>query len=55
VVDRCRALVGSANLTHRALHANLEAGVLIRDSDVAAELHDHVAGLMSAGRVTRDP
>ena len=55
VVDRRRALVGSANLTDRALHANLEAGVLIRDPEVAAELHDHVAGLIGAGRLTRDP
>lgn len=55
VVDRCRALVGSANLTARALRANLEAGVLIHDADVAAELHDHVRSLMAAGRLTRDP
>ena len=54
VVDRCRALVGSANLTDRALHANLEAGVLIRDAELAAELHDHVRRLMAAGRFTRD-
>jgi hypothetical protein len=34
VVDRERALVGSANLTHRARQHNLEAGVLIADPDV---------------------
>jgi len=29
-----RALVGSVNLTHRALTANLGAGVLIEDPDL---------------------
>lgn len=33
LIDGLRALVGSANLTHRALTANLEAGVLIEDPD----------------------
>jgi phosphatidylserine/phosphatidylglycerophosphate/cardiolipin synthase-like enzyme len=47
VVDGRRALVGSANLTHRALTANLEAGVLIEDRDVAAELEGHVRWLMA--------
>jgi phosphatidylserine/phosphatidylglycerophosphate/cardiolipin synthase-like enzyme len=46
VVDGHRALVGSANLTPRALTANLEAGVLIEDRDVAAELEEHVRRLM---------
>ena len=46
VVDGRRALVGSANLTHRALTANLEAGVLIEDPDVAAQLERHVRRLM---------
>jgi phosphatidylserine/phosphatidylglycerophosphate/cardiolipin synthase-like enzyme len=49
VVDRRRALVGSANLTHRALTANLEAGVLIEDYDLAAELDDHVRHLIADG------
>jgi len=42
VVDARRALVGSANLTRRALTANLEAGVLIEGPDLAAEFHAHV-------------
>jgi cardiolipin synthase C len=46
VADGRRALVGSANLTHRALTSNLEAGVLIEDPDVAAELERHVQRLM---------
>lgn len=53
VVDGRRALVGSANLTNRALTANLEAGVLIRDVDVAGSIEAHVRGLMSAGVPTR--
>jgi phosphatidylserine/phosphatidylglycerophosphate/cardiolipin synthase-like enzyme len=49
VVDGRRALVGSANLTHRALSANLEAGVLIEDGDVARQLERHVRSLMADG------
>ena len=49
IVDGRRALVGSANLTHRALTANLEAGVLIEDPDVAAGLEEHVLDLMAGG------
>ncbi len=49
VVDGRRALVGSANLTHRALTANLEAGVLLADPGVAADLEAHVRGLMADG------
>jgi phosphatidylserine/phosphatidylglycerophosphate/cardiolipin synthase-like enzyme len=49
VIDSRRALVGSANLTRRALAANLEAGVLINDARVASALEDHVRGLMAGG------
>jgi cardiolipin synthase A/B len=49
VVDGRRALVGSANLTHRALSANLEAGVLIEDAELAASFEAHVRSLMSDG------
>ena len=35
VVGGRRALVGSADLTHRALTSNLEAGILIEDRDLA--------------------
>lgn len=49
VVDCARALIGSANLTQRALHANLEAGLLVHDADVARELEAHVRGLITAG------
>jgi phosphatidylserine/phosphatidylglycerophosphate/cardiolipin synthase-like enzyme len=49
VVDGRRALVGSANLTHRALSVNLEVGVLIEDRTVAAELEAHVDRLIGDG------
>lgn len=49
VVDRRRALVGSANLTSRALTTNLEAGVLLRDPEVARSLDEHVRNLMQDG------
>ncbi len=47
VVDGRRALVGSANLTHRALTANLEAGVLVEDPDLASSIERHVRMLMT--------
>lgn len=49
VVDGRRALVGSANLTHRALTANLEAGVLVNDPAVASSFEEHVRRLMTDG------
>lgn len=49
VIDGRRALVGSANLTTRALTANLEAGVLIADPQVASSIEAHVRGLMATG------
>ncbi len=53
VIDGRRAFVGSANLTARALHHNLEVGVVTHDRDLAAQLEDHVRGLMSAGILCR--
>lgn len=53
VVDGERALVGSANLTHRALTANLEAGVLVADPQVAEALEKHVRELMAAGELVQ--
>ena len=49
VVDGRRALVGSANLTPRALTANLEAGVLIEDPNLAAEFEAHIRTLIARG------
>lgn len=53
VIDGRRALIGSANLTNRALCDNLEAGLLVRDPDVAASLEEHVRALMRAGTFVR--
>jgi len=35
IVDRKRAYLGTANLTHRGLHENLEVGVIFRDDTVS--------------------
>jgi putative cardiolipin synthase len=53
VVDGKRALVGSANLTNRALRANLEAGVLIADPQVAHAIEEHVRRLIAVGELVR--
>lgn len=53
LVDGRRALVGSANLTQRALTANLEVGVLVGNSAVAGAIEIHVHGLMDSGVLTR--
>jgi phosphatidylserine/phosphatidylglycerophosphate/cardiolipin synthase-like enzyme len=53
VVDGHSALVGSANLTQRALTANLEVGVLVRDPAVAQAIEAHVHELVANGVLTR--
>lgn len=55
IVDGERALIGSANLTHRALSDNLEVGVLIRDPGVAGALEAHVRLLMARRTLERVP
>jgi phosphatidylserine/phosphatidylglycerophosphate/cardiolipin synthase-like enzyme len=49
VIDGRRALVGSANLTRRALTANLELGLALEDPDVAGAIEVHVRQLIDAG------
>ena len=49
VADERIALVGSANLTDRALASNLELGVIIRDPDVALRIDRHFRSLMRSG------
>ena len=49
VVDERIALVGSANLTSRAMEANLECGILIRGGQHPRAIRDHIAGLQLAG------
>lgn len=54
VIDGCRAFVGSANLTARALHHNLEVGVVTHDVELAGQLDAHVRRLMSSGILCAD-
>jgi phosphatidylserine/phosphatidylglycerophosphate/cardiolipin synthase-like enzyme len=49
VIDGRRALVGSANLTARALQHNLEVGLLTRDPELSDQLEAHIRRLMSSG------
>jgi phosphatidylserine/phosphatidylglycerophosphate/cardiolipin synthase-like enzyme len=53
IIDGERALIGSANLTQRALEANLEVGILVRDPIVAGGLEAHVRTLMNDGILVR--
>lgn len=53
VVDGSRALVGSANVTERAFHENLECGVLLRGGDAPGEIRDHVLDLLDRGVLVR--
>jgi phosphatidylserine/phosphatidylglycerophosphate/cardiolipin synthase-like enzyme len=53
VVDDRIALVGSANLTSRAMEANLECGILIRGGPQPRAIRDHISGLFAAGRLRR--
>jgi phosphatidylserine/phosphatidylglycerophosphate/cardiolipin synthase-like enzyme len=55
IVDGRRALVGSANLTTKALAHNLEVGVLINAPDVALDLERHVRGLMKSATLVKSP
>jgi phosphatidylserine/phosphatidylglycerophosphate/cardiolipin synthase-like enzyme len=53
VVDGCRALIGSANLTNMALSGNTEAGVMTADAMLASALERHVRDLMADGTYSR--
>ena len=48
IADDSVALVTSANLTDRAVSANLELGVLIRGGDVPRRLAAHFRELITA-------
>ncbi|MEV6536743.1 phospholipase D-like domain-containing protein [Streptomyces sp. NPDC051639] len=45
--DRHTALLGSANLTDRALTDNIELGVVLRDPGIVGPLADHFRWLIS--------
>jgi cardiolipin synthase A/B len=49
VIDRHTALIGSANLTGRALDHNLECGVLLRGGAEPAQICDHIVSLKATG------
>jgi cardiolipin synthase len=53
VVDDSVALVGSANLTSRAMESNLECGILIRGGPQPKAIRDHIAGLHASGNLRR--
>jgi phosphatidylserine/phosphatidylglycerophosphate/cardiolipin synthase-like enzyme len=53
VVDDEIALVGSANLTSRAMESNLECGILIRGGPQPRAIRDHITGLYAAGILYR--
>ncbi len=53
VVDDQVALVGSANLTSRAMESNLECGILIRGGPQPRAIRDHITGLHATGVLLR--
>jgi cardiolipin synthase len=52
VVDANTAIVGSANLTGRAMDINLECGVLIERGSQPRAIRDHLWSLFHAGTLT---
>lgn len=55
VVDKQVALIGSANLTGRALDVNMECGVLIRGGPQPKAIVDHVWSLVHSGELVSLP
>jgi phosphatidylserine/phosphatidylglycerophosphate/cardiolipin synthase-like enzyme len=53
VVDRCTALVTSANFTEAAQERNIEVGALIRDGRFAVRLASHFDSLADVGLLRR--
>jgi phosphatidylserine/phosphatidylglycerophosphate/cardiolipin synthase-like enzyme len=53
--DERIALLGSANLTDKALAVNLELGVIIRDPDVVSRIVRHFRSLMEPGAGPLEP
>lgn len=52
IVDSRLAFVTSANFSDAAADRNLEAGVVIRDADVASKMRQRFSKLRAAGRLT---
>jgi phosphatidylserine/phosphatidylglycerophosphate/cardiolipin synthase-like enzyme len=55
VVDRCSALVTSANFTGAAQRRNIELGMLIRHPSLAKRIADYFEGLCVSGTLARCP
>jgi phosphatidylserine/phosphatidylglycerophosphate/cardiolipin synthase-like enzyme len=53
VVDDSTALVGSANLTSRAMETNLECGILIRGGPQPQAIRRHITELRARGALRR--
>lgn len=53
VVDDEVALVGSANLTNRAMESNLECGILLRGGSNPRAIRDHITRLYATGILRR--
>jgi cardiolipin synthase A/B len=53
VVDDGIALVGSANLTNRAMETNLECGILIRGGPQPQAIRRHITELRARGNQRR--
>jgi phosphatidylserine/phosphatidylglycerophosphate/cardiolipin synthase-like enzyme len=53
VVDDEIALLGSANLTSRAMESNLECGILLRGAPAPKAIRDHVADLCTKRSLRR--
>lgn len=53
VVDEDIALVGSANLTSRAMETNLECGILLRGGPHPRAIRSHIIDLYATGRLRR--
>ena len=50
IVDRCSALVTSANFTEAAQHKNIEAGVLIRHEPFVTRLSNYFEAMRNSGQ-----
>jgi cardiolipin synthase len=53
VVDEKIALVGSANLTSRAMETNLECGILLHGGPYPPAIRAHITDLYVTGRLRR--
>ena len=55
VIDRCAALITSANFTEAAQQRNIELGVLVRHAPIAERIADYFQGLRASGFLVECP